>query len=131
MDGYKFRLLDVDLTKSETDTRSIGSETIQKFIGGSGLAAWLLWSEGPEDPDPLAPEAHLVSMTGPLTGTPASSSGRHGVAGRSPLTGFWGEANVGGTWGAMLRRAGVDGVGRHEPRVEFRTRFPGRPGAAW
>ena len=110
MDGYKFRLLDVDLTKGETNTRSLGSDTIQQFIGGSGLAAWLLWSEGPEDPDPLAPEAHLLSMTGPLTGTPASSSGRHGVAGRSPLTGFWGEANVGGTWGAMLRRAGVDGV---------------------
>jgi aldehyde:ferredoxin oxidoreductase len=100
MDGYKFRLLDVDLTKAETETRSIDNDIIQ----------WLLWSEGPEDPDPLAPEAHLLSMTGPLTGTPASSSGRHGVAGRSPLTGFWGEANVGGTWGAMLRRAGVDGV---------------------
>ncbi len=110
MDGYNLRLLDVDLTKGETDTHSIGSETIQRFIGGSGLAAWLLWKEGPEDPDPLDPEAHLISMTGPLTGTPASSSGRHGVAGRSPLTGFWGEANVGGTWGAMLRRAGVDGV---------------------
>ena len=110
MDGYKFRLLDVDLTKGETETGFIGSETIQRFIGGSGLAAWLLWSEGPEDPDPLAPEAHLLTMTGPLTGTPASSSGRHGVVGRSPLTGFWGEANVGGTWGAMLRRAGVDGV---------------------
>lgn len=110
MNEYNFRLLDVDLAKGETVTRSIGSETIRRFIGGSGLAAWLLWKEGPQNPDPLAPEAHLLSLTGPLTGTLATSSGRHGVAGRSPLTGFWGEANVGGTWGAMLRKAGVDGV---------------------
>jgi aldehyde:ferredoxin oxidoreductase len=110
MNEFKLRLLDVDLTTGKTDTHTIGGETIQRFIGGSGLAAWLLWSEGPEDPEPLDPEAYLLSMTGPLTGTPACSSGRHGMAGRSPLTGFWGEANVGGTWGAMLRRAGVDGV---------------------
>ena len=110
MQPYVFRLLDVDLTKGETETRSIDSETIQRFIGGTGLAACLLWKEGPEDPDPLDPEAHLISMTGPLTGTPGTSSGRHGMAGRSPLTGFWGEANVGGNWGVMLRRAGVDGV---------------------
>ncbi len=110
METYVFRLLDVDLTNGESAVRSIDSESIRRFIGGTGLGAWLLWKDGPEDADPLDPEAHLLSMTGPLTGTPATSSGRHGVAGRSPLTGFWGEANVGGSWGSMLRRAGVDGV---------------------
>jgi aldehyde:ferredoxin oxidoreductase len=110
MDDYIFRLLDVDLSNGETEITIIGSETIQRFIGATGLAAWLLWTEGPENPDPLDPEAHLLFLTGPLTGTPVPSSGRHGVAGRSPLTGFWGEANVGGTWGSILRKAGVDGI---------------------
>ncbi len=110
MDDYALRLLDVDLSDSETGIRTISSETIRRFIGGTGLAAWLLWKEGPEDPDPFDPDAHLLFLTGPLTGTPVTSSGRHGVAGRSPLTGFWGEANVGGTWGSSLRKAGVDGI---------------------
>lgn len=110
MDDYAFRLLDVDLSNGETEILTIDSETIRRFIGGTGLAAWLLWKEGPEDPDPFDPEAHLLFLTGPLTGTPVTSSGRHGVAGRSPLTGFWGEANVGGTWGRSLRKAGVDGI---------------------
>ena len=70
MDDYVFRLLDVDLSNGETEIATIGSETIQRFIGATGLAAWFL--------------------AGPLTGTPVTSSGRHGVAGRSPLTGFRG-----------------------------------------
>ena len=69
MSEFNFRLLDVDLTKGETETRSIDRETIQRFIGGSGLAAWLLWTEGPQNPDPLDPEAHLLCLSGPLTGT--------------------------------------------------------------
>ena len=110
MSGFAFKLLDVDLSAGSTEFRTIEREAIPRFVGGSGLAAWLLWKEGPTDPDPLAPEAHLLFLTGPLTGTPATSSGRHGVAGRSPLTGFWGEASVGGTWGTSLRKAGVDGI---------------------
>ena len=110
MNEYVFRLLDVDLSESKTEIRTIERETIRQFIGGTGLAAWLLWKEGPEDPDPLGPTAHLTFMTGPLTGTPVTSSGRYGVGGRSPLTGFWGEANVGGTWGSALRKAGLDGI---------------------
>jgi aldehyde:ferredoxin oxidoreductase len=110
MNTYVFRLLDVDLSNGKTSIHTIDSETVRRFIGGTGLAAWLLWKEGPESPDPLDPTAQLIFVTGPLTGTPVTSSGRHGVAGRSPLTGFWGEANVGGTWGSVLRKAGVDGI---------------------
>jgi len=110
MSDFVFRLLDVDLTNRKTEIKIIDSEKVEKFIGGTGLAAWLLWKEGPKDADPLAPEAHLLFMTGPLTGTAAASSGRHGIAGRSPLNGLWGEANVGGTWGTTLRKTGMDGV---------------------
>jgi aldehyde:ferredoxin oxidoreductase len=52
----------------------------------------------------------MAFMTGPLTGTPVVLSGRHGVAGRSPLTGFWGESSVGGHWGREFRRTGYDGM---------------------
>ena len=105
-----FRLLDIDFSNHRTEIRSISRDTIRRFIGGTGLAAWLLWKEGPENPDPLAPEAQLLFLTGPFTGTPVTSSGRYGAAGRSPLTGFWGEANVGGTWGTTLKKSGVDGI---------------------
>ncbi len=49
-------------------------------------------------------------MTGPLTGTMVPWSGRHCVAALSPLTGIWGEAFAGGTWGSALKKAGIDGL---------------------
>jgi aldehyde:ferredoxin oxidoreductase len=49
-------------------------------------------------------------MTGPLTGTESPSAGRYSVVAKSPLTGFWGEANSGGNWGVHLKGSGVDGI---------------------
>lgn len=49
-------------------------------------------------------------MTGPLTGTRVPLIGRHHVTTRSPLTGILGEANAGGHWGSMLKKAGYDGL---------------------
>jgi len=49
-------------------------------------------------------------MTGPLTGTKAFSSDRFQVVTKSPLTGIFGEANAGGTWGSALKRSGYDGL---------------------
>jgi len=72
MDDYAFKVLDVDLSNGETKISTIGPKTIQRFIGATGLAAWLLWKEGQENPDPFDPEAHLLFLTGPLTGTPVN-----------------------------------------------------------
>lgn len=110
MTDFQFRLMDIDLSNGKHQLRIIDNDAIQRFIGGTGLAAWLLWTEGPGDGNPLDPEAPMLFMTGPLTGTAAASSGRHGIAGRSPLNGMWGEANVGGTWGSTLRKTGIDGI---------------------
>ncbi len=49
-------------------------------------------------------------MTGPFANTVIPTSGRHAIAARSPLTGIWGEADVGGSWGIGLKRAGYDGI---------------------
>jgi aldehyde:ferredoxin oxidoreductase len=49
-------------------------------------------------------------MTGPFTGTKVPLSGRHEVVAKSPLTGIYGESDVGGRWGTELKKAGFDGV---------------------
>ena len=51
-----------------------------------------------------------MAVTGPLTGTGVPTSGRHHVAARSPLTGFFGESNVGGSWAVHFKKAGFDGI---------------------
>ena len=104
------RVLNINLGDRSSRPMEIEEEILKKYIGGAGLSAYLYSQLVKEDIPPLDPRSPFIIMTGPLTGTPVVLSGRHGVAGRSPLTGFWGEASVGGHWGRGLRRTGYDGM---------------------
>jgi len=104
------RILIVNLGEQNSRVLELDESTLKKYIGGAGLAAYLYAEMVKGDINPLDPASPFLIMTGPLTGTPVMLSGRHGVAGRSPLTGFWGEASVGGHWGQEIRRTGYDGM---------------------
>src|SRR4030042_907618 len=82
----------------------------RQFIGGYGIGARVIFSEQDAGVDPLGPDNTLAFLTGPLTGTQAISGTRYTVAGKSPLTGCWGDANSGGSFGAYLKFAGYDAV---------------------
>ncbi|KXH77101.1 MAG: hypothetical protein AM326_05740 [Candidatus Thorarchaeota archaeon SMTZ-45] len=110
MNGYMGQILVADLSKEETSTLEIDSSISTQFLGGSGYAARLLYSQLELSVDPLSPDNILLFMTGPLTGTLAPSTGRHVVCGKSPLTNLWGESHVGGHFGAFLKFSGFDGV---------------------
>ena len=110
MPSCNYILLDINLSNSNICTINIPDESIKNYIGGSGLGAFELFNTKSINCDPLGPDNDLLFLTGPLTGTVCPSSGRHGVTAKSPLTGIWGEANVGGKWGKALRKAGWFGV---------------------
>ena len=110
MKGYAGKLLHVNLTKQESQVEGLSEHEARMFIGGSGLAAKRLWEMTGNETDPLGPENVLIFMTGPLTGTKVPLSGRHEVAAKSPLTGIYGESDVGGRWGTELKKGGFDGV---------------------
>lgn len=102
------RILKVNLSTGTIEKGTIPAEYAQDYIGGSGLAARLLWDALDPAPDPLDPASPLVWMTGPLTGTGGPTTGRSNLCARSPHTGLWGEANIGGFMGPELRYAGYD-----------------------
>ncbi|MGQ9468360.1 MAG: aldehyde ferredoxin oxidoreductase family protein [Nitrososphaerales archaeon] len=108
--GYKGKILKVDLTDSRVSVRPLKEDYVKRFIGGSGIAAKILYDELNPYVDPLSPENKLVFMTGPLTGTLAPGCGRFVIASKSPLTGIWGEAGSAGYWGPELKFAGYDGI---------------------
>ncbi len=105
-----FRLLAVDLTSGETETRIVDPAYTRQYIGGSGLAVRLLWDSLSASRHPLDPASPLLWSTGPLTGTSGPTTGRFSICARSPQTGLWGESNIGGFVGPELRFAGFDGV---------------------
>jgi aldehyde:ferredoxin oxidoreductase len=104
------KVLRVDLTERRTWTEEVDEATFRARPGGRAMIAHYLLAELPPSTDPLAPENLLVFAPGLLTGTPLSGASRHSVGARSPLTGAFGEAEVGGFWGAELKRAGWDGI---------------------
>lgn len=110
MKGYAGKILRVELSKERVETQALDEDLAKKFIGGSGLAAKILYEETGPDTDPLGPENLLIFMTGPFAATPVITSGRHAVVTKSPLTGIFAESDSGGTWGAVLKKAGFDGI---------------------
>ncbi|MEJ2511490.1 MAG: aldehyde ferredoxin oxidoreductase N-terminal domain-containing protein, partial [Anaerolineales bacterium] len=113
-------ILKVDLTRGWVDTFHVPETWQHDYIGGASLAARMLYDVITPDLDPLSPEAVLLFMSGPLTGTAGPTAGRFVICAKSPATGLWGESNIGGFWGVELRKAGYDGIwltGRSEEPV--------------
>ncbi|HME52276.1 MAG TPA: aldehyde ferredoxin oxidoreductase family protein [Candidatus Lokiarchaeia archaeon] len=108
--SLNFKILKIDLASKDISSVPIDEAEYQKFIGGAGMAARILYPMLDGNIEPLSPQNPLLFMSGALAGTMAPNFGRHVVCARSPLTGYWGESNCGGTWGAELKLAGWDGV---------------------
>ena len=104
------KVLRVDLTRRTTAVEEMDEVTFRRHPGGRALIAHYLLREMPANVDPLGPENILVFAMGVLTGTPLSGASRHAVGAKSPLTNGFGEAEVGGFWGAELKRAGWDAI---------------------
>jgi aldehyde:ferredoxin oxidoreductase len=108
--GYNGKILRVNLSRRSLLVETPGDDFYHHYFGGRGLALHYLLTERAAGVDPLGPDNLLVFATGVLTGGPFGGSGRNSVAARSPLTGGFGEAEVGGFWGAQLKRACVDAI---------------------
>lgn len=108
--GYWQRILRINLSDSRIWNQIPDESLYKNYIGGSGIGARFLYDLTDGDTEPLGPENPLIYMTGPFTGTMVPTSGRHHIIAKSPLTGIYGEGDVGGTWGPGLKRCGYDGV---------------------
>ncbi len=105
------KVLTIDLFSGEVTSEIVPKEVIQRFLGGKGLAYFLLNRilKG-KIPDPFSPENPILFMTGPLTGTGAPLSGRFNAVSRSPLTGLFGSSSCGGPFGVALKTCGYIGL---------------------
>jgi aldehyde:ferredoxin oxidoreductase len=107
---YAGNLVRVDLTSGAHRIEPIYDADVRRYLLGSGLAAKIFFKEMDPALDPLEPASPLLAFNGLLTGTFSPTGCRSSWCGRSPLTGIWNEANMGGHWGAELRFAGFDGL---------------------
>lgn len=103
-------LLWVDLSSGEVKEREISSRDLELYIGGRGLASWLIYSYGDPRVEVFSPKNLLVLAPGPWASTKLPGGHRTVVVSKSPLTGGLGETNLGGTFGQALKGSGYDAL---------------------
>jgi aldehyde:ferredoxin oxidoreductase len=104
------KILWVDLGSGRIQEEEIGENVYRAHLSGTGLAARILLDRIPPKADPLGPDNIICFVSGLLTGTGTLFTGRWMVAGKSPLTGTWGDANCGGNFSPAIKRCGYDGI---------------------
>ena len=107
--SFGSKVAHIDLSRGRVEMRPAPKSWLRKYIGGRGLGVRYVLENGPRI-DPLSPDNILCFMTGPLTGTEASMSGRWAAVTKSPLTGTVTDSHQGGWAAARLRWAGFEGL---------------------
>ena len=108
MKGWTGNILRIDLSKQTSKKETYTEEFAKKWIGGRGFAVKLLWDELKPGIDALGPDNKLIVAVGPAAGVPMPNSGKTVVAAKSPLTGGYGDGNLGTHVTIQLRKAGYD-----------------------
>ncbi len=108
--SFHNKILRVHLGTGAVEVEEPGGVYFRRYLGGWNIIADVLLKEVPTGADPLGPENKLIFAPGVLTGLPISGVSRNAVGAKSPLTGGFGAAEVGGNWGAQLKRAGFDAL---------------------
>jgi aldehyde:ferredoxin oxidoreductase len=102
------RVACVDLGSKNVEIKSIPEETSKRFLGGRGINIHLLYHSVKSETDPMSPQNPLIIGPGMVTGLKGIGASRCNISGKSPESGFLGDANIGGYFGAYMKRTGVD-----------------------
>ena len=108
--GTHGKILHIDLTSGESRVEQPGDDFYRLLVGGRAVVAYLLLRDLPPQTEPFSPDNLLIFAPGIMQGTNFPGAGRHGVGGKSPLTGALGSSEVGGWWGHEFKRAGFDAL---------------------
>ncbi|HSO18385.1 MAG TPA: aldehyde ferredoxin oxidoreductase family protein, partial [Desulfosarcina sp.] len=108
MFGYAGSILRVDLEKGVVRRQPLDETLAERFIGGRGFVAKLLFDELPRGIDAYDPQNLFIAATGPLSGHFLPASGKTHFGTKSPATGGYADSNMGGHFGPALKYAGYD-----------------------
>jgi len=101
-------ILRVNLSNEKISVEKPDHIFYRRYFGGQGFISYYLLKELERGIDPLSPKNKLIFAAGPITGIPIAGAGRHAIGAKSPLTGGYGQGEVGGFWGTEFKKAGFD-----------------------
>src|SRR5437879_1768386 len=110
MFGYHGRYLRIDVSTGSATWVPVPEEVLRRFLGGVGLATYLLHRESRAGIDPLSAEAPLIFSLSPLVGTPLTTSAKFAVVAKSPLTDRLNDALSSSHFAIAAKKAGFDAL---------------------
>ncbi len=110
MFAYHGRYLRVDVSDGFHEGKPLAEDVLRRFLGGVGLATYLMHKEAPPRVEPFAPDAPLIFCLSPLVGTPLTTSAKFAVAAKSPLTQRLNDALSSSHFALSAKRAGLDAL---------------------
>src|SRR5436309_8318680 len=110
MFGYHGCYLRIDLARGTADKVPLAEDVLRRFLGGVGLATYLMHRESQAGVDPLAAEAPLIFSLSPLVGTPLTTSAKFAVVAKSPLTDRLNDALSSSHFAIAAKKAGCDAI---------------------
>ncbi|MCS7170980.1 MAG: aldehyde ferredoxin oxidoreductase family protein [Aquificaceae bacterium] len=108
--SYWGRYLLVDLTEKRWDVYEVEKGLVEKYLGGNGIGAYLLYRLSKKGTEPLSPENPLIINTGPAQGTLIPMASKFAVFSKSPQTLGFTKGFCGGNFGQELKFGGYDGI---------------------
>ncbi|MFP4000858.1 MAG: aldehyde ferredoxin oxidoreductase family protein [Thermoplasmata archaeon] len=110
MAGTWNKVLKVDLSRGETETKEVEEETMKKYLGGNGLGIKLLHEETKGKIRAYSEENPLIFVPGALNGSKIPMTEKCGFYSKSPMTGMMAEGIYGGSLGEEVKKAGFDAI---------------------
>jgi aldehyde:ferredoxin oxidoreductase len=107
--GYAGKIIWINLTTAKTHLEPT-LRYANRFIGGRGINAWILFNNLPNYVGCFDPENLLIYGVGPLVGTLSPFSSRISIETKNVFTNGVGSANCGGHFGAEMKYAGFDHI---------------------
>lgn len=110
MYGYHGKVMVIELANQSVRWEALEEDVLVRFLGGTGLGAYLLYAYCPPGVDPLSPENPLIFATSPLVGSRLTTSSKFAVVTKSPLTGFIGDSLSSSFLATELKKTGFDAI---------------------
>ncbi|UCE51846.1 MAG: aldehyde ferredoxin oxidoreductase family protein [Desulfobacterales bacterium] len=107
------KILKVDLTARTCKTEQMPDEVYQKFLGGAGMNAYILWRECPRGTTTFDPANRLTFAPGPMQGLKQSGAAKWTAGAISPSINMNADSAATASFGIEIKEAGYDAIVVH------------------
>ncbi len=113
MKGVWNKILKVNLTEGSCTTEKVPDAVYEYFLGGAGLAAWVMWQECPAGTTAFNPANRLTFAAGPMQGIKQSGAAKWTIGGISPSIEMNSDSAITHAFGIEMKQAGYDAIVVH------------------